>query len=98
MVGVVQPFDAEDAGDVDALAAEISDERISGWIVTDSADGKDAGAESRKIVGGVGAAARNEMRFAMAKDQDRRFARNARNFAKLKFIGDKIAKENDRFR
>jgi hypothetical protein len=91
-------LDAEDAGDIDTLASEICDERFSGGVVSDSTNGEDARAEGCKVVSGVGAAARSEMRFAMPQDQDWRFARNARNLAKLIFISDKIAKENDRLR
>ena len=91
-------FDAQDTRNVDAFAAEISDERIAGGIIADGAEGKDPGAEGRKIVGGVGASAWNEMRFPMAKDQDGGFARDTRNLAKLKLISDKIAEENDGFR
>src|ERR1700676_1701212 len=67
-------FNPEDARDVDTFASEISNEGVSSRIVTDSADRKDVCAESRKIVGGIGAAAWNEMRFAMAEDQNRSFA------------------------
>ena len=38
------------------------------------------------------------MRFAMTKDQNGRFARDPRNFAKLIFIRDKIAEQNNGFR
>lgn len=38
------------------------------------------------------------MRFAMPKNQNRCFAGNPGNFAKLKFVGDEIAEENDRLR
>ena len=67
-------------------------------IVPDCANGKDTRAEGSKIVGSVGAAAGSEMRFTMTENQDGRFARDSGDLAKLVFIGDKIAKENDRLR
>ena len=67
-------LDAENAGDIDTLASEVGDERVASGVIADSADGKHACAEGGKIVGGVGAAAGSEMRFAMAEDEDGGFA------------------------
>jgi hypothetical protein len=73
---------------------EIGDEGISGWIVPDGTDRHDARAKSGNIVGGIGAASWNEMRFAVAQNQDGRFARDPRNLSELKLISNKITKEN----
>jgi hypothetical protein len=91
-------FYTEEAGEIDAFAAEIVDQRVARGIVADGADGEHPRAEGGKIVGSIGATAGNELRFAMAKNQDGRFARDARNFAELEFVGNKIAEENDGFR
>jgi hypothetical protein len=91
-------FHAKHTRDVDPLVSEVLDKSFAGKIIADRADGQDSCAESREIVGRVGAAAGSEMRFAMAENQDRRFARNTRNFAELIFISDKIAEEDDGFR
>jgi hypothetical protein len=88
----------KDAGNVNALAAEMSDQRISCRVIAHSGDGQDPRAEGGEIIGGVGAAARNNLSFSMFEDQDRRFARNARDFTILEFVGDEITKENDSFR
>ena len=50
-------FHAENAGDIDSLAAEMSDQRLSRGIIADRCNGQDSGAERREVVGGVGAAA-----------------------------------------
>src|SRR5271168_2850888 len=91
-------FHAQHAGNIDAFGAEIVNQRISRGIVTDRTDRKDVRTEGCKIVRGVGAAARNQLRFAMAKNEHGSFARDAGNLAKLKFVGDKIAEENDLLR
>src|SRR5260370_25112995 len=89
---------AENAGDIDSLTAKMSDQRISRGVIANSADGQDSRAERREVVGGVGAAARHNLSFAMFEDQDRRLARDTRDFAILEFIGHEITEENDRFR
>jgi len=87
-------FDAENAGDFDALVSKILDEGVSSRVVTDRSDGMDACTESRKIVGGVGAAAGKKVRFAVTEDEDRSLARDTRDLAELKFVGDKITEED----
>ncbi len=89
-------LDAENAGDVDAFASEVGDQRVACGVVSDGGDRKHARAEGGEIVGGVCAAAGNETRFAVAKDQDGRFAGDAGDFAELKFVGDEIAEERNR--
>src|SRR5580704_3672136 len=98
LCGSCPAFYSEDAGDVHAFASKISDKCFSSLIVSDGANGKDASAEGRKIIGSVGPAAGGEMRFAMAKDQNGGFARDTGNLAKLILICDKISKENDGLR
>jgi hypothetical protein len=91
-------FHAKNTGNVNSLTAKMSDQRISRGIIANSADRQDSRAERREVVGSVGAAARHNLSFAMFEDQDRRFARDARDFAILEFIGDEITEENNRFR
>src|SRR5882762_9592451 len=87
----------ENPGNVDSLAVELNDQRVSGEVIAHRCDRQDVRAERRKVVGSVGAASRNNFSFAMLEDQDRRFTRDARNFAILEFIGNEVAKENDGF-
>src|SRR6267143_896914 len=91
-------FHAENPGNIDSLAAEMSDQRLSRGVIADHGNGQDLGAESRDVVGGVGSAAWNNLSLAMFEDQDRRLARDTRDFAILEFIGYEITEENDRFR
>jgi len=76
----------------------VSDQRVSRGVIAHRRDGQDARTERREIIGGVGSAAGNNLSFAMFDDQDRRFARDARDFAILELIGHEITEENDRFR
>jgi hypothetical protein len=76
----------------------MSDQRLSRGVIANSRDGQDSGAERREVVGGVGSAARNNLSLAMFEDQNRRLARDARDFTVLEFIGNEITEENDRFR
>jgi len=82
----------ENPGNVDSLAVELNDQRVSGEVIAHRCDRQDVRAERRKVVGSVGAASRNNFSFAMLEDQDRRFTRDARNFAILEFIGNEIAR------
>jgi hypothetical protein len=84
-----------DSGNVHAFAAEASDQSISGSIMADRSYGQDARAERRQIIRGVCTAARKKLRLAMTKNQNRSFAGNPGNLAKLKFVGDEIAEDND---
>jgi len=74
------------------------DQRVSRRVIAHCGDGQDARAERRKVVCSVGAAAGNNVSFAMFEDQDGRFARDARDFAILEFISYEIAEENNGFR
>src|ERR1700674_2792845 len=89
---------AENIGNIDALAAEMSDQSIARSIIANRGNGQDARAERSEVVCSVGATAGNNLSFAMFEDQDRRFTRDARDFAVLEFIGHEIAKENNTFR
>src|SRR5258707_13947496 len=84
---------AENAGDVDLLAAKMSDQRVPSGVIANGGDGEDARAERSEGVGGGGSAAPNDVRFAMLWDQDRRLARDAGDFTVPGFIGNKIAPE-----
>ena len=87
----------KDSGNIDAKATEMSDQRVSGGVIAHRSDGQDAGPERGEVVGSVGAAARNNVRFPMLEDEHWGFARNTRDFAILKFVRDEIAKEDNRF-
>ena len=89
---------ANDAGGIDVAVAESVDETIAGIIIADRGNGDNLGAERGEIVGGIGATAGNDLRFAMAEDQNGSFARDAGDFAVLEDVGDKIAEEEDRAR
>jgi hypothetical protein len=89
---------AKDAGNVDTLASEMSNQRVASGVIADSCYGQDARAERSEIVGGVGTAAWNNLSFAMFEDQDGGFAGDTGDFAELKFIGNEIAEENNSFR
>src|SRR5260370_2437097 len=91
-------FHAENPGNIDSLAAEMSDQRLSGGVIDEHGTGQDLGAERREVVGRVGSAAWNNLSLAMFEDQDRRLAGDTRDFAILEFIGNEITEENDRFR
>src|SRR5712692_8034767 len=91
-------FHAQNARNIDSLAAELSDKHVSSSVITDSGDGQNARAERREVIGSIGSSTRNNPSFAMFEDQDWGFARDARDFAVLEFIGHEIAKENDCFR
>ena len=82
---------AEDAGNVDAFAAEMIEELAAGCVIADYADGEDAGAEVGQVEDGVGCSAWIRFGAAMAEDQDGGFAGDARNFAGDEFIEDEIA-------
>jgi hypothetical protein len=91
-------FDTENSGNIDSLAAEMSDQRVSRGVIADCRNGQDASTERGEIVCGVGAATRNNLSFAMFEDQDRCFARDTGDFAVLKLVGHEIAQKNNRFR
>ena len=82
---------AEDAGDVDPLAAEELEEFAAAFVVADDAYRQDARAEFCEIVHGVGCAAGIAFAFAMAEDQDGGFARDAGDFAGDEFVEDEVA-------
>jgi len=88
--------DTKNAGNVEMFAPETADQSVARWVVSNRSDGQHASAERGKIIGGIGAATGNKLRFAMAEDEDRRFAGNARNLAKLKFISDEISQQDNR--
>ncbi len=91
-------FHAMNPGNIDAPSAKIGDEGVACRVVADSADGVDASTQCGEIVGGICATAGNELRFAMTKNEHGSFAGDARDFAKLKFVGDEIAEQNYGFR
>ena len=86
---------AEDAGDVDAFAAEMIEELAATRVVPDYAYGEDAGAEVSQVEGGVGGTAGIRFGAAMTDDQDRGFAGDAGNFAGDEFVEDEIAHYGD---
>jgi hypothetical protein len=90
-------LDAKDAGEVDFFLAEKFEQAVAGFVFADGGDGNYFGAESGEIVGGVGAAAWNDLGFAMLEDEDGGFAGNAGDVAELEGVGDEIAEDDDGF-
>jgi hypothetical protein len=76
----------------------VGDQRFSRGVISHRRNGQNARTERREIIGGVGSTAGNNLSLAMFDDQDRRFARDTRDFAILELIGDEITEENDRLR
>jgi hypothetical protein len=74
------------------------DQRIAGRVVTHGGDGQNARAKRSQIVGGVGPATRDELCLAVFEDQDGRLTRDTGDFAKAKFVGNKIAEQDDSLR
>jgi hypothetical protein len=95
MTGLIS---GEDDHVVYAFVAKMSDERVSRFVISHCSDRQYARAERREIVSRVGAASWNSLRFAMFEDEDGGFAGDARDFAVLEFVGDKIPKQDNRFR
>jgi hypothetical protein len=90
-------FDAMDAGNVDFFVAEKFEEAVASLIFADGSDGNYFGAEGGEIVGGVGAAAGDDLGFAVLENEDRGFAGDASDVAELEGVGDKIAEDDDGF-
>jgi hypothetical protein len=66
------------------------------FVIANDADRQDARTEVGEIADGVGGAARICFRAAVAKNQDRSFARDARDLAGNEFIEDEIAHDGNR--
>ena len=90
-------FDTEDAGDIHFFCAEEFEEAVTGFIFANGGDGKDFCAERDEIVGGVGAAAGDNLRFAVLEDEDGGFAGDAGDVAELEGVGNEIAENDDGF-
>ena len=90
-------FDTDDAGDIHFFLAEEFEEAVAGLIFADGGDGNHLGAESSEIICGVGAAARDDLGFAMLKDEDWGFAGDAGDVAELEGVGNEIAEDDDSF-
>ena len=90
-------FGGEDAGDVDFFGAEEFAQAMAGFVLAHGGDGNYLCAEGGKIVGGVGATAGDDLRFAMLEDQDRGFAGDSSDVAELEGVGDEIAEDHDGF-
>src|SRR5690348_10989494 len=90
-------FHAQDPARTHTFLAKILEESVTCRIIANDRKWHHLCAKSRKIIRGVGAPAGNHLRLAMLQDQDWCFARNARNVAVTKFVGDKIPKDNNRF-
>ena len=71
------------------------DQRVAGLIVPNHSHGSDVSAESRHVVCGIGATARQYLPLALFQDEHRRFARNPNDFAVDGLIGDKVSQHND---
>ncbi len=68
---------------------------VARGVIPHDGDRQDTRAKRGKIVGGICAAARNELRFAMFENQDRSFTRDTRNLSVLKLISNEIPEKND---
>ena len=91
-------FDANDAGEVNIFLAKEFEQAVAGFVFADGGDGDDFGTEGGEIVGGVGAAAGNDLGFAMLEDEDGGFAGDAGDVAELEGVGDEIAENDNGFR
>ena len=88
-------LDAEYAGDVDFFLAEEFEQAVAGLIFADGGDGNHLGAQSGEIIGGIGAAAGDDLGFAVLEDEDGSFAGDASDVAELESVGDEIAEDGD---
>jgi len=90
-------FGAEDARDIYFFLTEKLEQAVTGFILADGGDGNYFGAESSEIVGGVGATAGDDLRFAVLEDEDGGFAGDASDVAELEGVGNEIAEDDDGF-
>jgi hypothetical protein len=91
-------FDAKDAGEIDIFLAKEFEQAVAGFVFADGRDGEHFGAEGGEIVGGVGAAAGDDLGFTMLEDEDGGFAGDAGDVAELEGVGNEIAEDDDGFR
>src|SRR5258707_7890510 len=89
-------FYSRNSGNVHTFAAEIFKKRVALDVLANGSDGKHARSQVGQVVRGVGSSAGDDLGLAVAQNQHRRLARDAGNVAELKFVGDKIAEQNDR--
>src|SRR6266700_3762118 len=87
---------AKNAGNWNSFVAETFHEQTSRLVVSHDPHWQNADAQIGKIVHRVCSAAGKNGAFAMAKDEHRRLARDARDFAEDEFVGDHVAKHGDR--
>ena len=90
-------FDAKDSGEVDFFVAEKFEQAVAGFVFADGGDGGNFGAEGGEIIGGVGAAAGDDLGFAMLENEDGGFAGDAGDVAELEGVRDEIAEDDDGF-
>src|SRR5260370_9518902 len=65
-------FHAENPGNIDSLAAEMSDQRLSRAVIADHANGQDLAAETREAVRRVGSATWTKLNLSMFPPETRR--------------------------
>ncbi len=87
---------ADDAGEVHFFLTEDVEELVACGVIAHGSDGENFGAESNEIVGGIGSATRDDLGFAVAKDEDRSFTGYAADFTELEGVSNKIAEDHDR--
>ena len=78
------------------LVAKSFDERAPGFVVADYADWQHVDTEVCQVADCIGRSARNDSTFAMFQNQDWSLARDAGDFAKNKFVRQKVAEHGDR--
>ena len=72
------------------------EERATAGICSQHTDWNNAGTQVCKVVDGVCCATRIRFGTAMAQNQNRRFARNARDFARSEFVEHEVADDANR--
>ena len=71
---------------------ESLEQETSGFVIPHYTDGKDVHPQFSKIVDGISCSAGNHRALAVFQDEDRGFARDARNLAKDELVGHQITK------
>ena len=89
---------ANDSRDVDLLGSKIGDQRIPRGVRAHGSDWQHARAQVGEIVGRVRGPTRNDLGFMVAQNQHRRFPGDPRDFAELKFVGNKVTEKHNRLR
>src|SRR5215475_14437265 len=84
-----------DPADVDSQLGKILEKLPAFFIIADDANRNRMCAEGVEIMDCIRAASRNHLRLAVIQNEDRSFARNARDFAVDKYISYEIAEDDN---